>query len=69
MKERGKFIVLRAGDTPHGQWLEEQVDLSGDYSRIFGGRRPPLIAIAISSDSDDTGGHNRVHFRGLELNR
>jgi hypothetical protein len=69
MKERGKFIVLRPGDTPHGQWLDEQVDLSGDYTRIFGGKRPPLVAIAISSDSDDTGGRNSVRFRHLELSQ
>jgi len=69
MKARGKFIVLRPGDAPHGQWLDEEVDLPGDYARIFGGKRPPLVAIAISSDSDDTGGHNRVRLRRLQLNR
>jgi Protein of unknown function (DUF3047) len=69
MKERGKFIVLRPGDTPHGQWHDEHVDLSSDYTRVFGGKRPPLVAIAISSDSDDTGGRNSVRFRHLELSQ
>lgn len=51
---RTKIVVLRSGGTSVGQWLEENVDVFGDYKRIFGTSPPPVEAIAIMSDSDNT---------------
>lgn len=51
---RTKIVVLRSGEACAGQWLEESVDVFSDYQRIFGSRPPPVEAIAIMSDSDNT---------------
>ncbi len=51
---RTKIVVLRSGEASAGQWLEESVDVFGDYQRIFGTSPPQVEAIAIMSDSDNT---------------
>lgn len=67
MGERGKFIILRPADGPKEYWLQERVDLKTDYARAF--HRPPsqLLAIAVSSDSDDTRGRTRANLRDLRI--
>lgn len=51
LEARGRTMVLRpAGTGTHA----ETVDLSADYTRIFGGVPEALVGIAVSADSDDT---------------
>ena len=69
MGARGRFIVLRPADTQRNAWFRESVDLAKDYTRAFGSQPPLLIAVAISSDSDDTGGRNRAKLRDLTINK
>lgn len=51
---RTKIVVLRSGDRHKGEWVEERVDVFGDYQKIFGGEPPKVDGIAIMSDSDNT---------------
>ena len=67
MGERGKFIILRPTDAPRRQWLNESVDLVSDHVHAFGQKPSLLLAVAISSDSDDTRGRNRARLRDLRL--
>ena len=67
MGERGKFIILRPADAPRRQWLNESVDLVADHVRAFGQEPSLLLAVAISSDSDDTRGLNRARLRDLRM--
>ena len=67
MGERGKFIILRPANSERKVWLDEQVDLQADYRRAFERPPPDLLAIAVSSDSDDTGGINRTRIRGISV--
>ena len=69
MGERGKFIILRPAAGPKRQWLQESVDLKADYVRAFNQLPGQLLAVAISSDSDDTRGRNRAQLRGLRIDR
>ena len=62
---RGKTIILRPAGT--GGWTSESVDLGADYQRAFGSARQTLIAIGVSSDSDDTAGLNQAGLRNLTL--
>ena len=55
----GTMVVLRPGDTPHGRWFRERVDLAADYRRAFGTEAPPPAYIALSADTDDSGGVSR----------
>jgi hypothetical protein len=69
MGTRGNFLVLRPADAQKGIWFDETVDLAKDFTQTFG-RSPPLfLAIAISSDSDDTRRRNRARLRDLTLER
>jgi hypothetical protein len=65
MSQRGKFIILRPADAPRRQWFNESVDLISDHVRAFGQKPSLLLAVAISSDSDDTRGRNRARLRDL----
>lgn len=69
MGSRGRFLMLQPADGPRRQWLEERVDLVADFRRAFAGHPPALIAVVISSDSDDTRGRNHVRLRDLVLTR
>ena len=53
LKGLGKTVVLRPAGTGS---FTETVDLARDYYKAFGQTKPPLAGLAISADSDDTGG-------------
>ena len=53
--DRARMIVVESGDERAGTWREERRDLAADYAAAFGGTPPRIAAIAIMSDSDDTG--------------
>jgi len=55
----GNIIVLRNGAPPTGQWLTEDIDFLSDFRSAFGYSPPAPVFLAISADSDDTGGHSR----------
>ena len=69
MGARGKFLVLRPADAQKGIRFDESVDLVGDYERSFGTLPPLLLAVAVSSNSDDTGRRNRATLSGLTIER
>jgi hypothetical protein len=52
----GQIVVLQAGDSPNGQWLNETVDIAADFEAAFGTPPPPPAYVAISADTDDKGG-------------
>lgn len=66
-KGRGRAVLTRQADAPAEQWFAEDVALSVDFRRAFG--KPPgrLVAIALSSDADDTGGHNIAALADLSV--
>lgn len=55
---RGRTVVKRAANTKNGVWFNEKVDVRGDFRRAFGRAPGRLVAVAVSSDADDTGGLN-----------
>lgn len=61
---RGKTIVRRPAGTGI---FSEAVDLEADFARAFGGRKPVLVGLAVSSDSDDTAGSVRARLGSLRL--
>jgi hypothetical protein len=69
MGARGKFLVLRPADAQKDAWFDETADLAKDYARAFGALPPLLLAVAISSDSDDTRERNRAKLRSFTIER
>jgi len=53
--------VLRGQGEPLQQWRAEQRDLGADFLHLFGSEAttvPPLVAVAVSADADNTHGHS-----------
>jgi hypothetical protein len=62
--DKGRLVPLRrAGTGSHS----ENVDLHADHARAFGMAPGALFGLAISADSDDTGGSIRATIEGLRL--
>lgn len=52
---RLRMIVLDSGDGLAMQWRTVRRDLRRDWEAAFGGAMPPLTAIAVGADTDNTG--------------
>ncbi len=70
---RVRFVVLRNRDDATGRWLAEERDVEADLRRAFGDEieaaeaLPPLTAVLLSADADNTGGHSVAHVADLVL--
>lgn len=67
--DRVQMLVLRRGG--YGAWAEESRDLAADFARAFPHEArdgiPPLSAIGVSADGDNTGGASLAYFGDLRL--
>jgi len=67
---RVRYLVLRGSGEPLQQWRQEQRDLKADFLRLFGGEAsavPPLLAIMVSADADNTLGHSLALLSDMVL--
>ena len=67
---RMRWMVLRAAESPLGTWQTEQRDLRADFLRAFGDETstvPPLVAVLVGADADNTGGHGLGWVQDLML--
>ena len=51
-----RMIVLRSGQPADTGWIEEKVNVAGDYHRLFGEAPKRPLGIAMLTDADDTRG-------------
>jgi hypothetical protein len=68
--QRMRMIVLRGQGGALGEWATEQRDLQADFQRLFGQESsevPPLKAVAVAADADNTGGHSLAYVAELLL--
>ncbi len=65
--DRVRMIVLRNADSGVGDWAVERRDLAADYREAFGGPPPPVAAIAIGADTDQTGETVTAWFGDIHL--
>lgn len=61
------LLAVRSGPDQAGQWLEESRDLVADYRRVFGSDPPRAGAVAIMTDTDNTGGRARAWYGDISL--
>lgn len=61
------LLAVRSGPSQAGQWLEESRDLVADYRRVFGSDPPKAGAVAIMTDTDNTGGRARAWYGDISL--
>jgi hypothetical protein len=50
-----KMVAVESGPAKAGQWVTEQRDILADYHRLFGNEPGELGAVAIMTDTDNTG--------------
>lgn len=53
--DRARMIVLRSGAAQAGQWVAETRNLAADFRAAFGEEAPDVVAIALATDTDNTG--------------
>jgi len=49
------MVAVESGDGNAGRWIDEERDLAEDYRRAFGEDPPRIGAVAIMTDTDNTG--------------
>lgn len=70
---RVRMIVLRGQADAPGRWFDEERDVAADFRRAFGdewadaARLPPLVALVVGADADNTGAASRVFVAGLRV--
>jgi hypothetical protein len=61
------MIVVESGPAKKGVWVREERDVRQDFIRAFGEEPPPAGAIAIMTDTDDTGETARAWYGPIRL--
>ena len=61
------MLAVESGSEKAGQWLTEERDILADYRRLFGGEPHEIGAIAIMTDTDNTGGEATAWYGAITL--
>jgi hypothetical protein len=67
---RVRLIVLHGIGEPLHTWRHEVRNLPADFNRLFGAESaalPPLRAVLVAADADNTGGHSIAHLKDIKL--
>ena len=67
---RQRYVVLKSGTAQVGQWMRERRDIEADFNRLFGSEAsevPPLAAVAIGADADNTKGRSVAYVGEITL--
>lgn len=61
------MLAVESGPERTGQWLKEERDILADYRRLFGSEPREIGAIAIMTDTDNTGGEATAWYGDITL--
>lgn len=62
-----RMVAVESGNGKAGHWLSEERDLFADYHLLFGTDPPEAEAIAIMTDTDNTGGTAEAWYGDITL--
>jgi len=65
--DRARMIVTRSGAAQAGQWVTETRDLRADFRAAFGEDAPDVVAVAIATDTDNTGESATAWYGDIEF--
>jgi hypothetical protein len=65
--DRARMIVTESGSSKAGQWVTETRDLGADFRAAFGEDPPPVIAVALATDTDNTGENATAWYGDIEF--
>lgn len=61
------MFAVESGAEKTGRWLNEERDIAADYRKAFGEEPPEAAAIAIMTDTDNTGGEATAWYGDITL--
>ncbi len=61
------MVAVQSGNDNSGRWLFEQRDIYEDYEKLFGSSPGEAGAVAIMTDTDDTGGSATAWYGDITL--
>jgi hypothetical protein len=61
------MLAVESGAGKAGQWLSEERNVYEDYKKLFGKEPPALGAVAIMTDTDNTGGRAVAYYGDITL--
>lgn len=67
---RVRYLVVSQGPAKPGQWVAIERNLASDFMRAFGHETavlPPLLALAVGADTDNTGSSSLSYVGDLRL--
>ena len=62
-------VAVRSGDAYAGQWVEERRDVRADFLELFGESVRYVDAVAIMTDTDNTGAAAVAYYGDITLSR
>jgi hypothetical protein len=65
--DQTKMIVLQSGNGSAGRWIVEKRNLVDDYQAAFGQKPPPIMGIAIMTDTDNTGESTTAYYGDIRM--
>jgi len=65
--DRARMIVVRSGGERAGQWVTETRDLAADFRAAFGEEPPAVVAVALATDTDNTGESVTAWYGDIEF--
>ncbi len=67
--DRVKIIVVESGSSRVRQWVNVERNIARDFRAAFGEDAPPVSAIAVATDTDNTGTFATAHFGDISFNK
>ncbi len=67
---RVRYLVLDGAASAPGQWRSHQRNIQADFARLFGAESttvPPLQAVAVGADADNTGARSLAFIADIQL--
>ena len=61
------MVVVETGPEKAAAWVTEQRDILSDYRRLFGGEPRQLGAVAVMTDTDNTGGEATAWYGDITI--
>ena len=65
--DRARMVVVESGSGKAGQWVTETRDLAADFKAAFGEDAPDVVAVALATDTDNTGEHAISYFGDMQF--
>ncbi|OGB26596.1 MAG: hypothetical protein A3I66_17285 [Burkholderiales bacterium RIFCSPLOWO2_02_FULL_57_36] len=65
--DRARMIVVRSGAAQAGRWITETRDLAADFRAAFGEDPPDIVAVALATDTDNTGESATAWYGDIEF--